>query len=378
MAVRRDDEWTSFREVYSPAEVEAVLRALGIDVRDETENDFVSLCPYHGNTDSPAFSTSKRYGYSVCFNPSCAVGTEFRLTLDKLVRDLKHLDHMSAKRFVIKYKGESGESFKDKFDSIKVEEPDLKEFPQVAIDKMHGRFLQTPNAIQYMHGRGMDDETLAFFKVGFTPKSVPLAKVYRKQDMIVVPSYDHKARPVGLVGRSIEGKEFKNYGAEENGTGFHKSKIIWNLQNARRYETIILTESTFDAMRIHQSGYPNVGALLGGSLSVVQADLLNRHFSRVIIFTDSENVENGGMIYHRRCAKCLKKKHDMCQGHAPGRDLGMKIAETLPRLRTSWATFDDKHIYANNVKDAAAMTDDEIRQCLRNQISHFEYMEWTS
>jgi hypothetical protein len=41
-----------------------------------------------------------------------------------------------------------------------------------------------------------------------------------------------------------------------------------------------------------------------------------------------------------------------------------------------WATYDDKHVYANNVKDAAAMTDDEIRQCLRNAISHFEYLEW--
>lgn len=370
------ETWNDTKEVYSPAEVEAVLTALGVDIRDETENDFLSFCPYHGNTDSPAFSTSKRYGFSVCFNPSCAVGTEFRLTLDRLARDLKALDHMSAKRFVIRHKGESGESFRDKFDAIKVEDEELKEFSQAAVDKMHERFMSTPAAKEYMKGRGMHKDTVEHFKVGFTPAST--GPVYRKQDMIVVPAYDHRSRPVGLVGRSLVGKEFKNFGAEPNGTGFHKSKIIWNLQNARRYETIILAESTFDAMRIHQAGYPNVGALLGGSLSAVQQDLLNRHFSRAIIFTDSENMENGEMTFHRRCTKCLKQKFDMCQGHAPGRDLGMKIAESLPRLRITWAAYDDKHVYANNVKDAAAMTDDQIRQCLRNAISHYEYLDWVA
>lgn len=370
------DTWNDTKEVYSPAEVEAVLRALGIEVQDETENDFLSLCPYHGNTDTPAFSTSKRYGYSVCFNPSCAVGTEFRLTLDRMARDLKGLNHMSAKRFVMRTKGESGESFRDKFESIQQEEIELKEFPAVAIEKMHERLIETDTAKTYLKGRGFERDTIEYFKVGFTPAST--GPVYRKHDMVVVPAYDGKGRPVGLVGRSIEGKEFKNFGAESNGTGFHKSKIIWNLQNARRYETIILTESTFDAMRIHQSGYPNVGALLGGSLSVVQTDLLNRHFSKVVIFTDSENQDNGEMTYHRRCAKCLKQKYDMCHGHAPGRDLGMKIVESLPRLRVSWATYDDQHIYAGNVKDASDMTDDQIRQCLRNSISHYEYLDWVS
>lgn len=369
------DTWNDTKEIYAPAEVEAVLRSLGLEIHEETENDFLSFCPYHGNTVDPAFSTSKRYGYSICFNPACAKGHDFRLTLEGLVRDLKGLDSMSAKRFIVRAKGQSGISFEEKFDSIKEEPEELKEFPAAAIDKMHERFMATPAATEYMKGRGFMRDTMAHFKVGFTPQSLQ-GPVYRKQDMVVVPAYDNKARPVGLVGRSIVGKDFKNFGAEDNGTGFHKSKIVWNLQNARRYETVILTESTFDAMRIHQAGYPNVGALLGGSLSKAQMDLLNRHFSHAIIFTDSENEENGEMTYHRRCSKCVKAGYKMCAGHSPGRDLGMKIAETLPRIKTSWAVYDEKQIYAGNVKDAAAMSDDDIRRCLRGAISHFEYLDW--
>lgn len=280
---------------------------------------------------------------------------------------------MSAKRFVMRSKGESGESFRDKFDSIKVEELDLPLFPQDAIDHMHERFLNTPEAVAYMEGRGFNLETMKHFKVGFTPASS--GPVYRAHDMIVVPAYDHKERPVGLVGRSLVGKEFKNFGASENGTGFHKSKIIWNLNNARRYETLIITEANFDSQAVHQAGYPNTGALLGGSLSETQKALINRHFTHVVIMTDNENAENGWLIYHTRCSKCLRSGFDYCQGHAPGRELGMKIANELPRIKVSWAMYDDRNVYARNVKDARAMTDDEIRQSLRNSISHFEYLE---
>lgn len=373
------DTWDNATDVYSASEIEAVLRALGIDIRDETENDFLSFCPYHGNTDSPAFSTSKRYGYSVCFNPACAKGQEMRLTLEQMVRDIKGLNHMGSKRFIKKHKDNSGQSFEEKFDAIDEEPEQMQEFPASAIAKMHERFMHTEAAKEYMKGRGFERETMEHFKVGFTPATTGYnAPIYRPNDMIVVPAYDHKGMPVGLVGRSLVGKDFKNYGAKDGGKGFHKSQILWNLQNARRYETVIICESTFDAMRIHQAGYPNVIALLGGSLSQIQRKLLSRHFSHIIIMTDNENEANGQMTFHRRCAKCVREGWDFCQGHAPGRDLGMKIADALPRIRISWAVYDNRLIYANNVKDATDMTDDEIRQCLRNAISHFDYLDWQS
>lgn len=377
----KTDTWTNAREVYAPAEVEAVLRALDISVVDETPNDFLCLCPYHPNTDSPAFSVSKNYGYAICFNPSCAVGEDERLTLDKIVRDIKHVSRLEAKRFILLNKGNAGLTFAQKFEALGPKhDEELPEFPQAAINKMHARLMvhEFP-AQEYMKGRGFDQNTLEFFQVGFAPSATGFdVPVYREHDMIMVPAYDHRSRPVGLVGRSIEGKHFKNYGPLEKGKGFRKSQIIWNLQNARKHETLILCESTFDGMRIHQAGYPNVGALLGGSLSTTQVDLINRHFSKVIIFTDNETPENGAMNFPPGCKPCLKSGHDYCQGHKPGRDLGMKIVNALPRVRCLWATYDDKNIYARGVKDATDMTDDEIRECMRNAISHFEYLDWVA
>lgn len=376
MAHFGNDEWNSSEEVYAPEEVEAVLRALNITVQDETDRDFLSLCPYHGNTDTPAFSTSKSKGYSICFNPACGVGSSRRLTLEQMVSDLKGVDRIAAKRFVKKHKGDTGMTFEEKFDALEIDVPEQEFFPAGAIDKMHERFMSTAAARDYMAGRGFELNTMEEFMVGFTPASN--GRIYRAQDMVVVPAYDYKGNPIGLVGRSIVGKVFKNYGPLDGGRGFYKSKMVWNLQKARRHETVIICESTFDAMRIHQAGYPNVVALLGGTLSQIQKSLLSRHFNSVIIFTDNENKDNGEMTYHKHCTKCVRSGYEYCNGHAAGRELGMQVADQLSRLQVSWATYDDKDVYARNVKDASDMTDDEIRQCLRNAIQHYEYLEWVA
>lgn len=364
----RARQWEDSREIYTPDQVAAVLQECGVEVREETENDFLSFCPYHGNHDSPAFSTSKTYGVSVCFNPACAASA----SLDRLVRDLKKVSHIEAKRLIMLKKNNSV-PFAKRFDSVSKEPEELPEFPQSAIDKMYDRFWETPAAVDYMKGRGFEEETLRFFKVGFTPETRYPAAV-SKPDMIVVPAYDARSKPIGLVGRGLHVKEFKNFGPGEHGRGFHKSKIAWNIQNARKFETVIICESTFDAMRIHQAGYPNVIALLGGSLSIVQEELLKRHFTRVIIMTDNETGND--IVYHRSCNKCRKKGLELCEGHKPGRDLGMQIAERLPNMRIKWASFDDNDIYPHGAKDATDMTDDEIRQCLRNAVSHYEYLSW--
>lgn len=345
---------------------------------DETENDWLSLCPYHSNTDTPAFSTSKLYGYSMCFNPACSVGygdRKGRLTLDRLVREHKNLTHFEAKRFIL-FNQVNDVSFEEQFDAIQDEPEELPEFSASAIAKMSARFWETPDAVDYMHGRGFEDETLRHFGVGFTPATKWPAEVV-KPDMIVVPAYDQSARPVGLVGRGLYEKSFKNFGPLAKGRGFQKSKILWNLNNARKHgETVVITESTFDSMRVHQAGYPNTVAVLGGSLSKEQEALLLRNFTKIIIMTDYETGED--IIHHRTCSKCRRAGFEMCQGHQPGRDLGMKIAERCASRDIRWAMYDTFEVYAGGVKDAAAMTDDQIRQSLRNAVSHFDYLDWVA
>jgi hypothetical protein len=176
--------------------------------------------------------------------------------------------------------------------------------------------------------------------------------------------HDPTGMLVGFVGRSVEGKIFKNT------NNLPKSKTAWNFHRAKRTgETVIIVESSFDAMRIHQAGYPNVIALLGGHVTSYHLDQISKTFSNVVIMTDFDKK-----IYRANCRKCAGRRE--CQGHRPGRELGHSIVNGLPMTRIKWAAYDDECVYPHDAKDAGDMTDDEIRHCLTHAVSNFEYSRW--
>ena len=365
--------WAGNSTVYTEDQIEAVLHTIGVEVREETAHDFLSYCPYHGNRDTPAFATSKSHGASICFNPACGATA----SLEKLVKDMKGTNIFQTRRLIKKMEGNT--SFKEQFAKVAVKAEPFKPFDQARLDRAVERFWETPEAQEYMiEKRHFDKNTLTYFGVGYGPeiKADRTRGIKWKPASVLVPMHDPKGTPIGYIGRSLEGKFFNN------SPKLPKSQTIWNLHRAKKYESIILTEASFDAMRIHQAGHPNVGALLGGSLSREQIEFIKRHFTKVIIFTDNDDP-----IMYVKCAKCSKSGFNKCQGHLPGRELGFQIADALPRLRVSWAAYDDLNIYApgplegyrkKDAKDVGDMTDDEIRQCLRNAISDFEFREWVA
>jgi DNA primase len=173
---------------------------------------------------------------------------------------------------------------------------------------------------------------MEYFELGYS----------EKQDMVTVPLHSPDGMPVGIIGRSVEGKRFKN------SDNLPRSLTMFNLHNAKKASaTLIVCESSFDAIRIHQAGYPNVVATLGGGISRENVQNLNRYSSSIIIATDADEA---------------------------GRKLGMEIATKLSNKNISWASFDDEVIYPHGAKDIGDLTDQEIKQSIRNAKSHFEYI----
>jgi len=259
----------------------------------------------------------------------------------------------------------SSKSFKEQMEEIRISKmaDEFTPFPEEIIEKNVEALYKPENehALHYLRfNRGFDEKTLRYFNVGYS----------EVQGLITTPVYEPKGRfPIGVVGRSPsdENKIFKN------SKNLPKSKLIWNIHNARKYETLIIVEANFDGQSIHQAGYPNVGALLGGSLSLEQEIMIKRHFSKIIIMTD-----NDPKTYNEVCRKCMRQGFQICQGHQPGRDLGMDIASKMQgsSVRTYWGAYSDTEIFARGVKDANKMTGEEIVQTLRNAISHHEYVDW--
>lgn len=328
---------------FSEAQQRAVLESVGLEVVSETVNDFLILCPYHGNNDTPSLSLSKDTGQFICFNPACYE----KGTIVNIVQHVCHCNYLEAMRLVLNKSTSSNEDVVKSILKSVEEETSFAEFDRDKIEELH-RNLKGSAGFEYMISRGFTSDTLEFFKIGYS----------HVKSMVTVPVYSHTNIPVGIIGRSIEGKRFKN------SVKFPSSKVFFNLNEARKHSsTAVIVESSFDAMRVHQSGFSNVIANLGGHLSNIKIDLLNRNFTKVIIMTDNDSPQ------FREGCKCGGSH---CVGHNPGRELGEKIAQSFSR-EVYWAKFNENEVYPRGAKDPGDMTDDEISFCIKNAVSDVEY-----
>jgi len=337
-------------ETYTQSHVRKILRELGIQVSAETYNDFLCLCPFHGNKNTPSFSVSHTKGLYLCFNPSCDVSGN----IVELVKEISHRSDFEALRFIQSLKADTEVSFEEELASLLEDKPDFVMFPVEKLREMHDELLKENNyaAYDYLLRRGIDGNSIDHFGLGYSSK----------QDMIIVPVHSPDGIPVGLVGRGISEKKFKN------SRNLPRSKTMFNLHRAKKFGgTVIICESSFDAIRIHATGFPNVVATLGGFISKENIANLNRYFSKIIIMTDNDKKED---YVAQNCRKCYPNK---CLGHSPGRDLGDTIAVSLKNKEILWATYSDTEIYPHNAKDAGDLTDEEIQHCIKNAKTNVEY-----
>lgn len=141
----------------------------------------------------------------------------------------------------------------------------------------------------YGLSRGLSRETLEYFGAGFCLSKGLFAGRF------VVPLHNEQGELVGYAGRSLDGKE-PRYLFPSNERGFFKSHLLFNLHRALKQvsadEPVVVVEGFFDAMKVHQAGWPVV-ALFGSSLSVQQEALLIEHFNKVVLMFDGDEPGRG-------------------------------------------------------------------------------------
>lgn len=325
----------------------------------DTFNDFLCLCPFHGNVNTPSFSVSKTTGQYLCFNEACG---EFG-TMIELVKHLRLYNDFEAMRFISKSKDTNVKPLSERL-AEKFSKQEMTSFSQETIDRLAEQFWEHPEAMEYMRGRGFTDETLKSYGVGYSAK----------KSVVTVPMYDERGKPVGMVGRSLIDKRFRN------SDKLPVRQTLWNLHRAIRTGSgvVIVVESTFDGMMLAQAGYKNVVACLGGNFNEQHAEQLKKYFNSVIIMTDWDNSKKHNYDKgERKCRKCREAGYTACKGHNPGRDTGMKIARLMRGKVIKWASFDYGMVYPAGVKDVCDMANEQIRQCVMNAVSNLEYQRWS-
>ena len=315
-------------DTYTKADPRSILRSCNIEIISQTGTDFLCLCPFHHNTDSPAFAASYSKGLYVCYNQNCNSSG----TILDLVIKLTGRNNFEAMRFISSNKMSETEMLEEELKELLDEKPEFEVFPTQTVEGAHMLLMSGAyGAKDYLLSRKINEEAMEYFQLGFSAI----------QKMTMVPLHSPDGVLVGVIGRSIEGKSFKN------SPNLPRNKTLFNIHRAKRQGgTIIVVESSFDAIRLWQAGFPNAVATLGGSISDINIQNLNRYASTIIVMTDNDKA---------------------------GRSLGETIANKLKNKNVLWARYDSLVTYPHQAKDVGDLTDEEINQCIKNAIPHFEY-----
>ena len=290
------------KELYTTQQIHRVLTGAGIDIEAEYGTDYIIFCPYHNNNRTPAGEVSKESGLFFCF------GCQTTRSLIELIMHMTSRTYFETVRFIKSKETET--DIEAVINKALHQLPDFVQYDELLIKRLNKQALDSPRAMTYFEGRRLTRESVIKFDLGYS----------EKQDSVVIPMQSPDGMSIGFVARTIEGKEFKNT------PGLPKSKILFNLHRVKASKIVYVVESSFDAIRLDQVGFPAV-ATLGANVSSSQIELLKRYFTGVVLVADND-------------------------------DAGIIMAEKLTEKMGNLVTIirPDKRY-----KDIGDMTDDEIR-----------------
>lgn len=281
-----------------------------IAVQNEGINEVNIFCPFHKNYNSPAFYINVKTGLWQCFNPSCGLKGNFR-QLYKRVTGRAYTKDISLDPVSLQNQLDKNLFYEeDKDVELDISDIQIQYDEETELEKL-----------QTLVNRGLTKETLRYFEIGFSDK----------KERIVIPVRNAQYKLVGYIGRAIRDDQSPRYLYNK---GFKRADVLFNIQNAKKYDSCIVAEGSIDAMNIHQAGFPNVVATLGSRVSDNQYSMLKKYFDTIIIFSD--NDEAG------------RQMRDDILDACRGKDL---YTVELPA---------DK-------KDAGEMTQEQIIQTIKNQ-----------
>ncbi len=252
---------------YTEEQIKRVLVGSGITVESEVGSDFIIFCPYHNNTKTPAGEVSKQSGLFFCF--SCQQTAD----LQELIMKMTNRSYFESIRFIKSKEKET--NIEDLINKKLYKPKEFIQYDEVLIKRLNNQTLESPRAMRYFEGRKITKRSIEKFSLGYS----------EKQDMVTIPVQSPDGMTIGFVARTIEGKEFKNT------PGLPKSKILFNLHRIKTSSRVYVLESSFDAIRVDQVGFPAV-ATLGANVSSSQIELLKKYFSEICVVADNDDAGN--------------------------------------------------------------------------------------
>lgn len=276
---------------------------------------YFGLCPFH-NEKSPSFSVSPAKQMYYCFGCG-AGGNVFTFLMEYENYSFPEALKVLAERAGIELPQEeySPEAKKQAdFKSLLLQvQKEAATYFFYQLKKEGGK-----QAYGYLKGRGLSDETIRKFGLGYSSKfNNDLYQYLKKKgytdevlkesglvtmderngvydkfwNRVMFPIMDANHRVIGFGGRVMGDAKPKYLNSPETKI-FDKSRNLYGLNLARssRKPNMIICEGYMDVIALHQAGFNQAVASLGTALTVQQCMLLKRYTNEVLITYDSDEA----------------------------------------------------------------------------------------
>ena len=278
-------------------------------------NSYSACCPFH-HEKTPSFHVSREKQMYHCFG--CGVGGNvYTFLMEHENYSFPEAVEALAERAGVKLPEQSmSPEAKKQAD----ERSRIKDMNRLAAGYFH-YLLRTDHgkhALEYLTERGLTEETINKFALGFSDvyrddlykylkskgykdeelKNSGLVKFDEKYgasdqfwNRVMYPIVDTNNRVIGFGGRVMGDGKPKYINTQET-LVFDKSRNLYGLNLAKksRRSGIIFCEGYMDVISMHQAGFDNAVASLGTALTPGQVNLIKRYTDHVYLAYDSDEA----------------------------------------------------------------------------------------
>ncbi|MFN3309427.1 MAG: DNA primase [Anaerolineales bacterium] len=282
-----------------------------------TGKNYIGFCPFHSNTRTPSFVVFPESGTWRCFGQCNEGGDIFAFVMKK-----EGIDFSQALQILAQKAGVTLKPLTPQAVAEREEHEALRTLLEDAVTFYRHQLLNTEagrQALAYLRQRGLQDETLEAFGIGYAPqrwdglmqhfaaKGVEMQALLqaglisesqegrlhdRFRHRVMIPIRDEQGRMAGFGARVLDPNDVPKFLNSPQTPLFDKGQLLYGLDRARssirEKDQAVLVEGYLDVIALHQAGFTNVVSPMGTALTEQQLFLLKRFTKRLVLALDAD------------------------------------------------------------------------------------------
>ncbi len=292
------------------------LVAENVQLRHSGKN-FTGFCPFHPNTRTPSFVVFPSTGTWRCFGQCNEGGDIFSFVMKKQGWDFSETLKYLAEKAGVQLKPPTPEEL-----VAEEEHAQLRSLLEEAAIYFRHQLRNSSDgqqALEYLKKRGLSDEIIETFGLGYAPNSREAIIQYLKgkgrseaqlqeaglvseredgsiydkfRHRIIFPIRDGRGRMAGFGGRILDPNDIPKFLNSPQTPVFDKSALLYGLERARTpiraLDQAVIVEGYLDVIALHQAGFTNTVSPMGTALTEHQLRLLKKLTQRFILALDPD------------------------------------------------------------------------------------------